>query len=446
MCKSAAAKVLSVLCFYILCNSCLLLLYGQKSSLLAGPVVGSVTPTSAAVWIGYYGSGRNALVLLDTIDKKILLPTSHQFITNKKRQVSLIMYFQKLVPGRYYRIFIEIEGWGRLNSYGFSTPEQDTIKDFSFLLGSCLMLRTGLFRIAYPGLKHGILKKMQATESDFMLWLGDNVYMLWRDHNSYENMFKRYMKTRSHFRSLKGFLPTRPHVAAWDDHDYGPNDADGSWKLKDTALLIFKSFWPNPYPDNPALVGNFFKYSYYDADFFVTDDRYYRGACCDSTQPFLGEIQMLWLKQQLMTSQATFKFIVIGTQALSEMHFGEKYANYAREREELLDFIASNNIQGVVFLSGDVHFTELCNKKYMGYPFYDFSCSPLLAPVLPLRLVGMHKNPMRVEGTAIQGRNFGRITIYGNKGDRVCRMEAFDRRGKLKWKYEIHQNDLAVKP
>lgn len=419
--------------------------YAQKPKLIAGPVVGSVTPTSAKVWIGYYGKGKNALLLVDTAEKKMYYPIAESHISNAKGEVALTMNFSNLQPGHYYQVLIEIEGWGKQMKYGFKTPTDEPVHNFNFLLGSCLLLQTDIMRIAYPGFKHFILDRMREKNGDFMLWLGDNVYMLWSHYANYENMFKRYMKVRKQYKKLNRFLANQPNVAGWDDHDFGPNDAGGEFALKDTSLKVFKGFWPNTYPENPALHGNYFKYSYYDADFFMTDDRYFRGTRGDTNAPFLGETQMMWLKQQLLASQAAFKFIIIGTQVISELGFGEKYVEYSRERRELLDFIAQNNIKGAMFLSGDMHFTELCKKDWNGFPMYDYSCSPLTAPAVPLRLFHAFKNPLRIDGTVKQGHNFGKITISGEKGNRVCTMETFKRNGKRKWIYSINQNELSAK-
>lgn len=415
----------------------------QNPKLLAGPVVGSVTPTSAKVWIGYRGTGKNTLILMDTTAKKIFYPLAESHIAGPKGQVALTMQFEKLEPGHYYNIIIEIDGWGKEVRYGFKTPLTEETQNFNFLLGSCLLLETGLPRIFYPGFKAFILNRMKDKNADFMLWMGDNVYLLWKDHKNYNNMFKRNMKMRSRFKKLNRFLANQPNVAGWDDHDFGPNNAGSDWHLKDTSLKIFKGFWPNTYPENQALYGNYFKYSYYDADFFVTDNRYFKAPHADTAGSFLGETQILWLKQQLQTSQATFKFIVIGSQVISEKRFGEKYIDYDRERRDLLDFIADNNIKGTMFLTGDMHFSELCKKDWNGYPMYDYTCSSLTSVPLPVRLVGLNKNPLRIPGTKKLGHNFGRISISGEAGNRICTLENFKRNGKRKWVYSINQNELS---
>ena len=50
--------------------------FGQKARIFAGPMVGSVTNNSAKVWIGYYGKGKQILVLTDTISNRIFYPSS----------------------------------------------------------------------------------------------------------------------------------------------------------------------------------------------------------------------------------------------------------------------------------------------------------------------------------------------------------------------------------
>ena len=279
-----------------------------------------------------------------------------------------------------------------------------------------------------------------------MVWLGDNLYYLKKSqYSSYEGMFKRNIRVRKCFPKYRDFMSSQPNYAIWDDHDYGPNDSDRSWYLKDSALAIFKSFWPNTYPDQKQFNGNYFNFRYYDAEFFMTDDRYFRGNRGDTNNPFLGETQLVWLKNKLQMSDAIFKFICVGTQVLNENSFGETYLEYARERSELLHYIASNNIKGVIFLTGDKHYTEICSKDWEGYPIYDFTCSPLTSPTLPHHLLGAAANPARIPQSDYWHRNFGQITLSGEVGSRICKMEVFSKSGKKKREVLVGQNELQRK-
>ena len=430
--------------FFLLIACISLSVEAQKPKLFSNPVVGSVTPTSAKVWIGYLGNGNNAIILGDTAEKNVVYPSDVSYIKNSKGHVALTMTFNNLKPDRYYNVLVNIDGWGTNDKVGFRTPKDTTVSDFNFVTGSCLLLETGIFRPIFPGASALILKRMRKKQGDFMLWLGDNVYMWKKHYSSFDGMFNRYMNTRRKFKSVNNFIGNQPHYAIWDDHDYGPNNACGDFALKDSALKVFKGFWPNTYPDAAAFNGNYFKFSRYDADFFMMDNRSCRAQAGDTAGPFLGATQLLWLKQQLLTSEASFKFIAIGSQVVSRMGFGEKYNEYSHERSELFDFIAEKNIKGVVFLSGDMHFTELCKEEWKGYPMYDYSCSPLTSPPLPVSILSLNKNPLRVAGTKFAFRNFGRVSISGEAGNRICTLETYNRRGKKKWSYQIAQNELKV--
>lgn len=415
-----------------------------KPKLLAGPVIGTVTTTTAKVWIAYRGKGQNALILGDTAENKVYYPVNYHYIANSKGEIALTLEFSGLKPGRLYNILTNIEGWGTHARYSLRTLTSDTVKDFNFLLGSCALLNTDITRGLFPGGSNWIFYRMRKKNADFMVWLGDNVYYLYpRHYRSYEDMFNRQLKIRKVYnKKYRDFLGNQPNYAIWDDHDYGPNDANKDWILKDTALKVFKGFWPNTYPDEKSFPGNYFSFRCYDAEFFMTDCRYNRDKEGDTTGAFLGETQMIWLKNKLLLSDASFKFICVGSQVLNDNHFGESYANYPRERNELFDFIAANNVKGVVFLTGDKHYSEVCKRNWKGYPIYDFTCSPLTAPPLPRRLFGAYHNQWRVKKTDYARKNFGRISISGEAGNRIMKIEIFGRGGFKKREFTITQTEL----
>ncbi len=416
-----------------------------KPKLLAGPVVGSVTKNSARVWIAYRGKGQNMLILGDTAEKKVYYPTNVNYITNNKGDIALTMDFTGLKPDRVYNILVSIDGWGANARYYFRTQADTTVKDFNFLLGSCALMLPGVGRTVFPGAATWIFHRMKQKQSDFMVWLGDDVYYLGKDYKSYEGMFDLNIRLRKSFRKYRTFLASQPHYAIWDDHDYGPNDCGKEYSLKDSSLKVFKGMWPNTYPEGVQFNGNYFNFRYYDAEFFMTDDRYHRDVSGDTAGAFLGETQMIWLKSKLMMSDASFKFIAIGSQVLNDNNFGESYSEYPVERAELLDFISKNNIKGVIFLTGDKHYSELSKREWNGYPFYDFTCSPLTTPPLPRRLLGAYHNGNRVKHFDYGRRNFGRISFSGNTGNRNMKIEIIGRGGYKKREITLNQNELMKK-
>ena len=417
----------------------------KNPKLYSGPMVGSVTKTSAKVWLAYRGNGKNAVVLGDAATQKLYYPTNYSFMASKGI-VSLTFDFTGLQPGHTYNVLVSIEGWKTQARSSFKTQMDTAVSDFSFTLGSCALMNTDWTRIALPGNTTNIFNAMGKQRPDFMVWLGDNIYyLLPRQYKNIQNMYMRNIKVRSSFKRFRRLVSLVPHYAIWDDHDYGPNDSDRRWALKDSALAVFKSFWPNTYPEQPQFRGNYFSFRYYDAEFFMLDDRYFRDPPGDSAAAFLGETQLIWLKNKLQLSDATFKFIAIGTQVLNENHFGETYMQYPKERKELFDFIANSNIKGVVFLTGDKHYSEICLKEHLGYPIIDFTSSPLTTPPLPRRLLGAYNNPTRIPNTDYGKRSFGKISLSGNAGDRKCTLQIYSRWGKKKRELVIHQAELQRK-
>jgi alkaline phosphatase D len=419
-------------------------LKAQDSKILAKPIVGSVTENSAKVWVAYKESLTMRLVLMDTISKMVTFPSNSESIKSSDGTVAAIGSFERLQPNTTYFVFATLDEGRVFKTTSFKTLSDNIPHQISFTLGSCALMETGFFRGAFPGASSRIFKKMEAAKPDFNVWLGDNVYYFGHHYNSFDNMFYRWLKIRSKFKTLNNFLSSVPQYAIWDDHDFGPNDSGKNFKLKDSALIIFKHFWPNDYPNQSQLKGNYFTFRKHDIEFFMTDDRFYRDAPCDSCD-FLGETQLIWLKNKLMLSDATFKFICMGTQLLNTNGFGESYDQYKREQQDLINFITSNNIKGVVFLTGDKHYSEVCRREINGYPVYDFTCSPLTTMALPRKLLGAYNNGDRVSGSDYAKKNFGKISITGKPSNRVCEIEIFSVGGKLKRKIIIEANQLQKK-
>jgi len=324
--------------------------------------------------------------------------------------------------------------------------------DFRFITGSCNYLNDQPFD--RPGKPYGqgihILEHMAASGADFMLWLGDNVYYRPAEYSSASGMWYRYHKDFS-APEMQPLLRAMHHYAIWDDHDYGPNDSNRSFIHKRAALEVFKAHWGNPgygEENNPGIYTNTI---WSDCAFFLLDGRTYRDhpaldAKDHPGKSLFGPEQMDWLKQSLITqSKATFKFIVMGGQFLHDHNF-ESFKEYPEERKELLDFIAKHRISGVIFISGDRHFTELTKMPRPGdYPLYDLTSSPINSGIASIILKGGETNPFRVEGTLVTTQNYCSLEVSGQKEERKVTMRSFDKENNLRWTHEIYARDLVSK-
>jgi alkaline phosphatase D len=322
--------------------------------------------------------------------------------------------------------------------------------DFSLAFGSCAYINDT--RVDAPnapayGGGYGIFNAIAGTRPDLMLWLGDTVYLRPADWSSANGIHRRYRHARA-TPSLQALLGQTHHYAIWDDHDYGPNDADWTYVHKGSALKTFKEFWMNPSYGLPETAGIFTQFAWSDVDFFMLDNRYHRSSSRspdghDKTQ--LGETQLRWLLDALTTSRATFKIVVGGGQFLSPFDQWEGYAQFAYERDRLLDEIRKRKVEGLIFLSGDRHHSELVRVAPLGfYPLFDFTSSPLTSKGASAS--GELDSPVRVDGTLVtQKRSFGMLHFSGKGEGRRVLLEARDAKGKVLWKHEIKAMDLKFK-
>ncbi len=327
--------------------------------------------------------------------------------------------------------------------------------DFKFLFGTCAYLNDPPYdRAGAPyGKTLETFRLMADSGADFLVWGGDNWYYREADFDSISGLWYRAQRDRSR-PELQKLWAVMNHYAIWDDHDYGSNDANKSYALKDESLDVFRAYWGNPSygeRDNP---GVYTKFDWGDAAFFLTDNRSYRDDDHFIPPPGselktqYGARQRDWLKQSLLAAQTlqhyTFKFIVTGGEFLTSFSgVTETFAYYQAEREDLLKFIKDHGITGVIFLTGDVHFTELARKKLADTQWiYELTSSPFSAGVNAIALTERKTDPQRVDGTQVVDQNFCTLAIHGARDARVLTITCTDRQGAVRWTRDIAASEL----
>ena len=123
----------------------------------------------------------------------------------------------------------------------------------------------------------------------------------------------------------------------------------------------------------------------------------------------LGEAQKAWLERSLAESGAPLKIIAIGHQVLTDYHHYESYAMFAYERREILEWIRRRRIEGVVFVDGDRHLSELMRaEERRMYPLYELTASPIANRPFPGGLE--QPNPIRLAVYA-DGDSYGVLEL-----------------------------------
>lgn len=322
-------------------------------------------------------------------------------------------------------------------------------RDFRVYLGSCLYTESHTRGGTPYGAKFHILDTMASSmDADplphFMLWLGDTLYLRAPsrsgapgEHTTPELMRARYEEVRGMAMTQRLFAATH-HYAIWDDHEYGPNNADRHFVLKEESLRLFGRFWPNPLMGSAALPGTWTRFAQEDAEFFLLDGRFNRDpetAAPSEAKQMYGPEQLSWLKRGLAASKATFKIIAGGSQFLSELPNGVQsgWHSYAAERDGFLAWLAKSRIPGVALLSGDRHNTQFFRHAQDGESVVnEFSCSPLTSRVSKLT-AAERANPRLDAGAVVEDQNYGTLEFTGQGRDRRVVARCHDADGRLLW-------------
>lgn len=438
---------MKIIAFIIMCSASTISLYGQK--IVSGPMVGHASMREVKVWVQ---TDNTADVIMeyasDSLPQKKYRTEAVR--TEKEKAYAVILIADSVQPGKTYTYSILINGNKRVFPYTtqFRTPPlwqwRNDPPEFTVAVGSCVYVNEE--RYDRPGKPYGstyeIFSTIHKKEPTLMLWLGDNTYLREADWDSRTGIFHRYSHTRA-LPEMQPLLASTHHYALWDDHDYGPNDSDKGFYNKKYTLEAFRTFWANPgYGfDNKECITTTFQWG--DVQFFLLDNRSFRSANLRATgdSALLGDEQIEWLINNLVSSKATFKIIAIGGQTLSSVAAFENYATRPTERKKMLDAIEKEHINGVFFLSGDRHFTELSlMKRSSQYPLYDLTCSPLTSGIN--KKAHEETNIYREDETVVMDNNFALMTFSGTAKNRVVKIEVFTAKGEKKWTMTIPANEL----
>lgn len=384
----------------------------------AGPMVGHVSDSTAQIWIRLKRGAE--LTGSATQNGKV-----HEITHWSDRGADChVIGFTGLQAGTPTAVSLTAQRDGsdpETVELNFKTyPAPSTTGQVRLAFGSCSKISQ------YP--KGPIYSAIAKEAPEFMVFLGDNAYFIVADgsdkHFSTTGpvgdwnfpgaMSARHMLTRVH-PDLQTMFRKVPSYGIWDDHDYGPNNADREFEYKEEALRIFKQMWANPGWGTPTTPGIFSSFRCGPTEIFLMDDRYYKYSpdrhddVTVETGALWGEAQLDWLLEGLKNSTAPVKVIANGTQVLSQDTRGEGHFQEAQgEQRRLFSFLAEHEIGGVVVISGDRHHSEaLQHRQPDGTLLAEATSSPLQQDqaVAPFR----RAHPTMLWG--IYGNSYGLLTV-----------------------------------
>ena len=360
--------------------------------LVHGPMLGSVTDSSAKIWLRTRGQSEVSIRAreMGAANFDLLSETS---TTTMDSDFTAALELAQLKPSMTYEYQIVIDGIPQAAIYSLTTVPQKN--------------RGVLFSLGFGG-GAGATPKFErmwdtinSHNLQLFLLLGDNVYI---DH-PLRPITQKFCYTRRQSRPEFRRLSARtPIYAIWDDHDFTFNDGKGSpdvddppWKKQ--VWRLFKNQWVNPaYGGGETQPGCWFDFYYGDVHFIMLDCRYYREQPKNNpAASMLGAAQKHWLFETLQ-KEATFTMLASSVPWAQGTKPGslDTWDGHPQEREEILSFIEENRIEGVVLLSADRHRSDAWKiERPNGYNFYEFESSKLTNihthKIMPGSLFGYNK-------------------------------------------------------
>jgi alkaline phosphatase D len=175
-------------------------------------------------------------------------------------------------------------------------------------------------------------------------------------------------------------------IGIWDDHDFGENDAGAEYPQKEASRQIMLDYFnvPKDSPRRTRVDGIYTSHVLTQADITVQiilpDLRWNRSPLesvgrlkymlskapndlgpyipiKDEATTMLGETQWQWLEQQLQ-QPADVRVLATSLQFLPEFSGWESWANLPHERQRFLALLDKYQIDNLVIVSGDTHWSE----------------------------------------------------------------------------------------
>lgn len=313
-----------------------------------------------------------------------------------------------------------------------------------------------------------IWNTIAASNPDVFLFIGDNVYGdVWSKDADLPELRQAY-RTLARSEPFAKLRQSTPVLPVWDDHDYGMNDAGGTYEYKYGTEALFEEAWgltandPRRMRDGVyhseiiGMPGQRVQIILLDTRFFrsdlkPTDERNAVGKerwlpDADPSKTMLGDSQYEWLAEELR-KPAELRLIVSSIQVISQGHGWEAWGTLPEDRQKFYDFISASGAENVVILSGDRHSGSLYRKDgVLPYPLYEITSSSLNAPASVWRAQSgetrVEEDPNRL-GDMEFDINFGMIEVDWDA--KQFTMELLDAEGTPMQSKTLKFNELVYR-
>ncbi len=316
-----------------------------------------------------------------------------------------------LQPGHDYSYTVVVDGHAddTRGNGELSTPLRGT-QSFSFTFGSCARLDSNAATYDAIG------------EADplFHLVTGDFFYGDIADDNvtTYGRAYGRQLTPGAPAQLFRQV----PVAYMWDDHDFGPNDANRLSPSRDAAWTSYRTYVPHYGLGDREQSGPAYQaFTIGRARFVLTDLRSERDPATEPDTPdktMLGDEQRAWLENELLQGSRRYPVVFWVSSVpwiVDPAGAGDSWGSYSYERESISQFLDDRKIDNVVMLAGDAHMLAADDGTHSNYAHPD----QLGFPVLQAAPIDQHvstKGGPYSEGVVAEPGQFGLVTVSDSGG------------------------------
>ena len=405
----------------------------QSSRLIAGPMFSYVDSYGTQIWfLLESGASKIDLDIKDYENNSLLEYTFEVVNKDDLKEFPFVISLEDLVPNMEYIVSVFIDDVFVKEMDLFT--KRPHIDNLQFLLGSNLSSNPDV-------LSTEIFNHMQASKSDFMVWLGGHVAFsnfgscVSPENLTFQGMFDSYVGARTS-PVLNQFMSSTPQIATWGISDYAtfPNSLRA---LKDSSQFVFDLFWPNSlrktYNYTYFDYGVYQRYNYNDVDLFLLDSRTFI-----SDSSLYGYTQIDRLFQEMQNTGSTFT--IIASPVPFTFDTDDSFVNYEGEFNYFLEKIRVADIDGLLFVStSNNNARDRSEKEYVAEESFTqmntYSVSNNSSPVTSDEL-------NEFNFTSFTSNTYSLINVSGRYGDRVLSFETYNQNGKIMYRKKLHQKDL----
>ncbi len=340
------------------------------AALPAAPVVwvwsGAPAPTSAAVVARV--ADPQAEVRLAVSTREDLADPAWFWASQRPPDDPGVARFEVtgLVPGTRYHYAVEVDGALVTERSGQLRPVPLGATDFTFAFGNCARI----------GSNASTFDRIREAGPDLFVHVGDFSYTdFWTDDRAaVRAMYDTQLTTPA----MDALVRAVPMAYTWDDHDFGPNDADSTAASGPAVQVVYRQDVPHPglpAGEGPEAIHQSFTLG--RIRFILTDSRSERSpksAPDDRAKTMLGAAQWRWLLEELDAAADAGQVVVLVTSVPwnGQPRAGaDDWAGYTTERRRLADAIADAGLADqLLMIAGDAHMLAIDDGTHT-----DFSTS-----------------------------------------------------------------------